>query len=90
MTQNIWIIFSIIFIGLALFHFFQSRKKIKPIESKAKVKSINGLNLGIAEFIDDFNFYIGEINKQNKKMNIATSIGYFAAFLTSVYSYYLS
>lgn len=90
MTQNLWIIFCIIFLGLSLFHFYLSRKKIKTFESKAKIKSFNGMNLGIAEFIEDFNNYVEKQNEQNKRINIATSVGYLAAFLTSVYSYYLS
>lgn len=88
--QPLWIIFSLIFGGLAIFHFLQSNKSIKKPENKAKVKTINGVNLGINEFINDFGTYIDDLNKQNRIVNILTAIGYFIAFLTSLDSYRLS
>lgn len=88
--QPLWIIFSFIFGGLAVFHFIQSNKSIKKPENKAKIKTINGANLGISEFINDFGAYIDDLNKQNRIVNILTAIGYFIAFLTSLDSYRLS
>ena len=90
MVQFLWIIFSLIFLFLSLFHFVQSFKKIVKPENKAKVKSINGINLGISEFINDFGKYIDDLNTQSKIINIITAVGYFAAFLTSLISFFLS
>ena len=77
------------FICLAIYHFFQAKKKIKEIKSDAQVKAINGLNLGISEFIKDFNSYVGEQNKNNKRINIIQGIGYTVAALTALYSFLL-
>jgi len=90
MNQYLWVIFSLIFLFLFTYHLYQSRQYIKKIENKAMAKTINGLNLGVGDFINDFNIYIENLNRQNKKINIATSLGYLVAFLTSIYSFYLS
>lgn len=90
MEKYIWLIFSVIFLILTLFHIYQSFQKIKKIESKAQVKSINGVNVGIHEFIQDFNLYLSKFNHQNKRINLITAIGYFTAFLTSIFSYFKS
>jgi hypothetical protein len=89
-NQKIWIVFSVIFLILSIFHLYQSTQNIPKPENKAHVKSINGLNLGISEFVLDFNKYLEKLNNDNRKINIITCIGYLIACLTSIYSYYLS
>ncbi len=88
--QPLWIVFTFIFVGLAIFHFNQSNKSIKKPENKAKVKTINGMNLGINEFINEFGVYVDDLNRQNRIINLFTAFGYIVAVLTSIYSYFLS
>lgn len=88
-THYLWIVFSIIFLALSIFHFYQSTKTIPKPKNKAKVKTISGVNLGINEFIEDFGVYIDDVNKQNRRINIMTALGYLSASLTSIYSYFL-
>ncbi len=88
--RYIWLIFTIIFIALARYHFRQSRFKIENIESKANIKTINGTNLGIAEFISEFNGYIDKQNRSNKEINIVQSVGYLVAAATALFSFFLS
>lgn len=88
--QFLWIVFCFVFFGLAIFHFKQTTKSINPITNKAQIKRINGINLGINEFIIDFNAYIADVNKNNKRINIVAGIGYVAALLTSIYSFLIS
>lgn len=90
MNQDIWIIFGIMFILLSSFHFFQATQIIKKPNNKAGIDSIEGIKLGISEFIHDFGFYVDDLNKQNKIINILTAIGYLFASVTAFYSYYLS
>ena len=89
-NQFLWFAFCFVFFGLAIFHFKQATKSIKPIENKAQIKRINGINLGINEFVNDFNTYVADINKDNKRINIVAGIGYVAALFTSAYSFLIS
>lgn len=90
MIQWLWVIFSLVFLLLSMWHFCQSREYIRKFENKAEIKSFNGLNLGINDFIKDFNEYIKKQNKQSKQINQIASFGYFISFLISIYSYHLS
>lgn len=91
MISLIWLIFSFIFLILSTFHFYISFKNIKTPENiPAHLKSVNGVSIGIAEFISYFREYINDVNKSNKLINIIQGFGYLVAFATSVYSYYLS
>ncbi len=54
------------------------------------VAKINSISLGIVEFQEKFNEYLDDMNIINKKKHILTAIGYFAAFLTSMFSLLLS
>ena len=86
----IWLIFAAIFVSLAVYHFWQSASKIKHIESKGRVKTINTVPLGIGEFVQDFNTYVDELNWRNRIVNVLTGVGYSAAALTAFFSYWLS
>ncbi len=88
--QYLWLIFSLVFLALAIFHLLQSTRNIPKPENKAHAKSIAGVNLGIHEFINNFRNYIDNTNKQNRMMNLVNAFNYLLAFLTSLYSYYLS
>lgn len=90
MFKNVWLIFFIIFIFFGIYHFCRSKKNISKIVSKAQVKGINGLNLGIKDFIDDFNNYVDELNRDNYKINLWTSIAYITNALIALFSYLIS
>jgi len=89
-NQILWIIFSIIFLALAIFHFYQSTRNIPKLINKGGIKAINGVKMGMSEFVEDFGIYIDDNNKLNRTINVVQAFGYFAAFCTSVYSYLLS
>ena len=88
--QFIWLIFTGTFVCLASFHFFLAKTTIKRVDNQARVKTINGQNLGIAEFINDFNHYIDKQNNSNRLINILQSIGYGLAAATAFFSFFLS
>lgn len=89
-NQNLWIIFSLIFLLLSIFYFYQSKQKIPKIINKGGIKKIMGVKVGMEDFVQDFGDYIDKLNKQNQIINIISGIGYLAAFFTSIYSYFLS
>jgi hypothetical protein len=90
MFSWLWIIFSLIFLILSVFHLYISRKTFPQLPRYSGIGKINGVKLGIKEFVDELNERITDMNKVNRWINIVASIGYFAAFLTSVYSYILT
>ena len=90
MIQIIWSIFGLIFITLTFFHLYQSTVDIEKFPRVGKVRKISGISIGVVEFQDKFNEYLDKVNKKNKKMHILTAVGYFVAFLTSMFSIYLS
>ena len=89
MISYIWLIFTFIFISLAIYHFYQAKFIIRRIESKAGVKSVNGVNLGIGEFISEFNGYIDKQNISNRRINIIQGIGYIGASATALLSFFI-
>ena len=81
----IWILFSCIFATLAIFHLVAARNKMENWQ-----RSLTGCvwySEGLDESIDIF---IENLNKSNRRANILASIGYFAAMITSVISFFLS
>lgn len=86
----IWLVFAVIFSGLAIYHFWQSAAKIKHVESKGQIKTFNGIPLGIGEFVQDFNAYVDELNQRHRVSNLLAGSGYSAAALTAVFSFWLS
>ncbi|MFZ3069139.1 MAG: hypothetical protein WA052_02365 [Microgenomates group bacterium] len=89
-NQLLWIVFSFIFLMLTIFHFYQATRKIPKLKNKGEIKTINGVKMGMSEFVEDFGIYIDDSNKLNRTINVVQAFGYFAAFCTSVYSYLLS
>lgn len=84
----IWLIFFVIFLGLALFHCFQTKILVPHHQNKGQVAKISGISTGHKEFVDDFNLFVDELNASNKKMNILAAVGYFAAALTALVSFF--
>ena len=86
----IWVGFTIIFLGLASYHFNRARQKIGPFKNKGTLGSSNGLTVGVKDFVIDVNEYITEVNKNNKLSNIIAGIGYLIASLTALASFYIT
>lgn len=78
------------FLCLGIFHFCQSTKKIEHIKDEVRVKSIDGVNVGLVEFVRQFNGYIDNLNSNNKTINIVTGFGYLVAAFTALFSYFIS
>lgn len=90
MIRYIWIIFVVIFFLFSLYHFYRATKSISRASNVSAVKTINGLPLGIHEFIESFNSYIDILNKENRTINIVTGLAYLSASATALISYFLS
>jgi hypothetical protein len=88
--QWLWVVFSFIFLFLAIFHFKSSVVKLSNVENKGHVKSINGVNVGVWETVESLNVFIKQWNKDNRRMNVVAAFGYLGAMLTAVYSFFLS
>ena len=93
----LWILFALLFLGLAMFHFFQSQKKVphfqqskRPGANRGSVK-ILGMDIDqlTTNLVNGFNTYIDELNRSNKATNIIQGVGYMLASLTALFSMYL-
>ncbi len=89
----LWLVFFVIFLSLAAFHFWQAKRTIPLFELTQRnygnvSLKIGGLKLDepIENFVIDFNKYIEEQNISNRKMNIASSAGYFSSSLIALFS----
>lgn len=83
----IWLIFIIIFLGLAIFHFIKSRKKIakfqltsRPGKGSSEVR-IQGSDIDkpLEDFVTGFNNYLDSYNKSTSCQNLLSGFGYFVA-----------
>ncbi len=94
----LWFIFVIMFLSLAIFHFYNSTKRIEKINisSRPGAKSMTVKIMGsdidqtTKDLGDNFNQHIEEINNSNKWNHIITGIGYLLASFTAFFSFYLS
>lgn len=69
--------------GLAGYHLHLARQKIDPFKNYGSIKSINGIPIGIGEFVEGFNSYIENVNKANRSVNLAQVVGYIIAAITA-------
>lgn len=53
------------------------------------IKAINGVSTGIVEFQEGFGDYVDQLNKDNRRANIVTAVGYFITAGTALLSYFL-
>jgi len=83
----IWLIFTVMFFSLAIIHFHLAKKAISRFENKCMVKAINGIPLGMSEFINEFNRYIDKVNQANRIANILAMAGYMLAGVTALCSF---
>lgn len=92
----IWLFFAGVFFILGCIHIEQSKQRIEPIKLEFKKGTIgawNGLPTGISD-IEDFSVrisdYIEDYNASTRTQNLTSAVGYFIAFLTALFSMYLS
>lgn len=94
----LWLIFTLLFLALAIFHFLEARKKIpyydqlkRPGAGMGSVKilgmDIDQLTINLA---DGFNSHIDKLNRSNKVINIVQGLGYSLASLTALFSMFLT
>lgn len=90
----LWLILTLMFLVLAIFHFIQARKKILHYEHSkrpgAGVGSVKILGMDTdqltANLVNGLNSHIDELNCSNKAINLVQGIGYFLASLTALFS----
>jgi dolichol kinase len=89
----IWILFIIIFSGLAIFSFILASKKIDKFEAPKRPMSnaivkIKGVDIDepLNIFVSKFNQYINNYNKSNSSQNRIAGFGYIVAVLVSIAS----
>lgn len=85
----IWAIFSLMYIGMAIFHFTQMWKRMPPFKNKGEIATINGLSVGVAEFVKEVNIYIGSVNKDAGRVNCLTGVSYLVAAAMALYSVWM-
>jgi len=91
--EIIWIIFVLVFLGLSIFHFIQSGKKVTHF--KVSERPLTQLTVDIAgadidkplkDFVNDFNSYIDNYNKLTAKQNRIAAFGYLLASIVAIFS----
>jgi len=96
----IWLIFSLIFFGMAGFHYYLSRQSAPDFETIALngcrngicvESSIGGVSLDkpLQDFAAKFNGYLHEQNNTSTLENLAAMAGYILAGLTALVSLFL-
>jgi hypothetical protein len=92
----LWLIFALLFLSFAIFHFRQARKHMpyfqltkRPGAGTVRVCSMD-IDQPIIDLSNDLNSYIAEFNRSNKIINIIQGIGYLSAFFTALLSMYLT
>lgn len=64
---------ALYFFCAAICNVFVAFHSIGPFTKKGVVKAFGGHNLGVSEFIDDFNEYLESVNWSNKLINLITA-----------------
>ena len=96
MIGCIWIIFTLIFISLAIFHFIESGKEISKFKISERPMrgvtiKIKGLELDepLINFITDFNSYIDNYNNSTSRQNRIAAFSFIVAALIALLSLFL-
>ena len=93
----IWIIFTLIFVMLSIFHFNKSGKKVsyfqvteRPMDKNVTIKIAGSeLDEPLKNFVADFNSYIDSYNKSTSLQNRFAAFGYIVAALIALLSFLL-
>lgn len=93
-TSCVWLIFTLIFIGLSIFHFIESKRKVAPFQ--VTKRSLDGVvtigNEGfdidkpLENFAKDFNKYLQNYNSSVSRQNLFAGFGYLLAALVAIFS----
>jgi len=103
MLWIVWLIFALLFLVLAYFHWRASKKTIPSFQiskrpyqlpsSGMKVTvQVAGADLDkpLEDFVGDFNSYLDHYNKSSCRQNIIQAFGYLLASLTAIFSIFLT
>lgn len=90
----IWLIFTLIFLGLSIFHFVMSGKKVvqfqvtkRPLDASVTIKTAgSGLDQPLTDFAKDFNKYLDGYNKSTAWQNRFAAFGYLVAAAIAIFS----
>ena len=95
-----WLILTILYFGLSMYHFYLSRQRIPPFRVTERWVpkgftlefKISGEDVDkpVQDFVSDFNAHIDYSNKKTRIQNIATAIGYFGASIAALFSVILT
>ena len=94
MITILWLIFTLLFLILGIFHFVQAKKKMPKFELPKRPGDGQGgvrvLGADIDQLTKDlansFNTHIESLNKSNKRMNVIQGFGYVLASITALVS----
>ena len=103
MLWIIWLIFALLFLFLAYYHWRLSKKIFPPFQPPKipywEPTSGIPVNTGIADadikkafdnFRDGFNSYINNYNKSSRRQNRIQACGYLLASLTAIFSIFFT
>jgi hypothetical protein len=93
----IWLVFTLLFSGLALCHWHLSRSKISDFQVRLRPMSQNtrivamgsDLDQPIKDFAADFNAYLNKQNSSSRFQNLLAMSGYVLAAITALISFTL-
>ena len=99
MLWIIWLVFAVLFLVLAYYHWKASRRAISPIQihtrpynepdSPIKVTARiagTGIDKPLEDFVSDFNDYLADYNKSSRRQNTFQACGYFLASLMAIFT----
>ena len=103
MLWIIWLIFAVLFLVLAYYHWVTSRKIIPPLKITTRplkqpdspikaIVTIAGVDIDkpLEDFARDFNSYLVVYNKSSRKQNVFQACGYLLASLTAIFSIFFT
>lgn len=83
----VWLIFTIIFFGLSVFHFINAGKKVAELNEITMASGkIEMLGLDIRKFVNGVNSFVANYNKSTSNQNLFAGFGYLLAGLVAIFS----
>ena len=91
----VWIVFSILFLSLAICHLFAAQQEMphfeaKPTRGVAQIGRLPVAKSGFKKFIPEMNSFIDEQNESTSNQNYLSAFGYGLAFITAILSAFLT
>ncbi|MCJ7613600.1 hypothetical protein MUO71_02380 [Candidatus Bathyarchaeota archaeon] len=83
----VWIIFTLVFLGLSIFHFIESKRKVAEF-NKTTIPSgdVEILGLNIRKFVNDVNSFVDGYNASTTRQNRYAAVGYLLAAVVAIFS----